>query len=226
MNRAIHLTAIVGLLAFLLLIIGTSGTYASPFITDCTVITQPGSYILTNNITATQNNVKPIGPGAAAAACILITADSVTLDLGGFAITATNLNPNVEVEGISTNFNGSQLADHYGIYVHSGTVANFSSAGVNLHGHGLTVEHIRAVKNQQGIVVNSINGTPNGNRIADNTLIFNSLVGISVACPSVVVGNVAAGNGTGTAGAQIVEGDAGILGNGPCTNAENSPNIP
>lgn len=223
MNRGMHLTAIAGSFVLLLLIAGTSQSFALPTaISNCTVITQPGSYFLINNITAIQNNVKLLGPNDPfAAACILITADFVTLDLAGFVITATNLNPNVRTEGVSTDFNGSALTDHFGIYVHSGTIANFSGAAVNLHGHGLTVEHIRAVKNSDGIVLNSVNGPPNGYLIVDNTLVANSSVGISVECPGVLMGNVAAGNGDGTPGAQIVEG-----GSSPCTHSANYPNLP
>jgi hypothetical protein len=157
-------------------------------ISDCTTIAQPGSYVVTNNITATSSNVIAI-PGLNPA-CIVITADFVTLDLDGFAITGSNLSTSL-IHGVSTDF-----VNHFGIYVHSGTVTNFSGFGVALFGNGHTVEHIRAVKNLDGIIVHGLGASPNGSRIVGNIAIANSSIGINVGCPSVVLENAAAGNGT------------------------------
>ena len=46
-------------------------------ITTCQTISQPGSYELANNLTATGD-------------CLVITADGVTIDLAGFSIVGSN----------------------------------------------------------------------------------------------------------------------------------------
>lgn len=211
---------IAGLLAFLFLIAGTSQAYAQPIpISGCTIITQPGSYIVTNNIAASPFNVQNLPGGGVT--CIGIAADFVTLDLGGFTITAFNLPATPFEQAIRTDF-----VDRKGINVHSGTVANFSGAAVFLIGLGHTVEHIRAVNNHGGIVVTSLGGPgTNGHRIIGNTVLSNTMGGIEVGCPALVVGNVAAGNGNGTPGEQIFEVPPAASAS-PCTNAENVPNLP
>jgi hypothetical protein len=176
----------------------------TPTISNCTTITRPGSYTSINNITATTSNVN-------GGACILIQADFVTFNLAGFAITGSNLP--FFIQGIATSGN------HNGIYVHSGTIANFSDVGVNLSGDGLTVEGIRAVNNSGGGISASNPGGKNGHWIVGNTAISNGDFGINVFCPAVVLENVAAGNGAGTTGEQIVAGFTAY------TAAENSPSI-
>ena len=215
MNRAISTVICIGL--FLFLVAGTSHAQLIP-IRNCTTISTPGSYILTNNITATPSNILPV-PQAIAKACIVITADFVTLNLAGFAITASNLGSTLAT-GIDTP-NGTDL---HGIYVHDGTVANFSVDGVLLVGVGHTVEHIRALNNgRAGIQVYGVFAI-GGGRLVGNTLISNQVEGIYVACPAVVLENAAAGNGNGSSFQQIEESPPGS-----CTSQENSPasaNIP
>jgi hypothetical protein len=217
MVRAIARQTATCVVLFVLLLAGTA--YAkhetpNPFlISDCTTITQPGSYVLTNNIVATPSSIITVTPPGfvSTTACIVITADFVTLDLAGFVITGSELGASC-ADGIAT----TEDVDHYGIYVHSGTVANFSCAssgvGVFLYGNGHTVEHIRALKNHDGIIVLSFTASHfAGHRIVGNTAISNPSTGIFVECPAVVLENTAAGNGS-----QIQE-------NGACTSLENSP---
>lgn len=213
MKRAAHSTVIC-----VALLVGLFGgtMHATTAISSCFKITHPGSYVLTGNITATASNVICCGISGLPA-CILIAADFVTLNLNGFAVTNSTA---PSAHGISTdkNLTTGNAVDHYGIYVYSGTVANFPGVGVYLFGAGHTVEHIRAVRNgEEGIWVRSFSDPTMAHRIVGNTAISNGGGGIFVACPAVVLENVAAGN---PAGADILEFGSG------CTNAENNPNLP
>ncbi|MDX2145910.1 MAG: right-handed parallel beta-helix repeat-containing protein [Planctomycetota bacterium] len=75
-------------------------------------ITQPGSYYLTGNITVTDNR-----------RAIEITANDVTIDLGGFLITSSGTSPHA----IDATVSGLR-----GITVRNGTVLGFASTGVDL----------------------------------------------------------------------------------------------
>ena len=191
-----------------LFVLVIAGTAHAQFVhvSNCRIITQRGSYVVINNINATASNAVPIPGGGSA--CILITTDFVTLNLAGFAITGSNVSSGIATDSV----------DRSGIHVHSGTVANFSDIGVNLHGNGHTIEQIRAVNNLGGgiSVFGSITAKQ-GHRVLGNTAISNGDFGINVACPAVVLGNVAAGNGAGSAPEQIVVGFTA------CTRQENSP---
>jgi len=157
MNPAIHSTAIcVGL--FVVLIPATSQAFVTP-ISNCTTISQPGSYVVTNNINATPSNLNYL-PISGQAGCIVITASFVTLNLGGFAIDGSGLG--------STSASGI-IGVGNGMYVQSGTVAKFADKGVSLNGYGNTVEHIRAFSNgADGIFLQRPGG-----RIVGNTAVFN-----------------------------------------------------
>ena len=176
----------------------------------CTTISAPGPYVLTKNITASTSDLTVVGPGNNPySACIVIAADFVTLDLAGYTITgpgAVGFAPNYAI----TNFTVDVARQ--GIEVRSGTVTNFSGAGIWLIGSGHTVEHVRAIRNVgSGMILQG--GTVTGNRVVGNTANGNSGGGISVACPAVVLENVATGN----SGGDIVSSGSG------CTMAENSP---
>jgi hypothetical protein len=187
MNRAI-----ARLLAFcaVLATTATANALVNPFISNCTTITQPGSYFLTTNITATNL--------PANAACITIQADFVTLDLLGHTITGQGSSSSNN--GISVGFVlslGQPLYTYQnGIEVRAGVVTGFAK-GVNLLGSAHTVEHVRAIGNNVGIVVGD--GNPfqaQRHRIMGNTAVNNLSVGIQMGCPSLVTENVASGNGT------------------------------
>src|SRR5438105_13636463 len=104
---------------------------AGNVVTGCTTITQPGSYVLGNNISATSTSLNN-------SICILIAADFVTLDLAGFTIDGNGLNAN----GIASDFFSNQRK---GIDVRSGVVTNFGVDGIFLDGTGHRVEHMQAV---------------------------------------------------------------------------------
>ena len=181
----------------------------NPFISNCRTISQPGSYLVLANITATASNIQNNGLGWNA--CIMITADFVTLDLGGHTIVgppAATVNF-IPVMGIVSFNNGTE--------VRSGIVTTFWD-GVALLGAGARVEHIRALNNSSHGIIVEHEFQPfllQGHRVVANTAIGNS-IGITVYCPSVVLENVATGNTTG----DIVEVNPGA---GACTRQENSP---
>jgi hypothetical protein len=198
-NRAMHSTPIsVGL--FLFLISAVSQALVTP-ISNCTTISQPGSYVVTNNITASASNLNFL-PFSGQAGCIVITSNFVTLNLGGFTIDGSGLG--------STSATGV-IGVGSGTYVQSGTVAKFTDRGVWLNGYGNTVEHVRAFSNAaDGIVLQRPGG-----RVVASTAVFNGGNGISVFCPAVVLENAANSN----SGTQIFETTTF----GTCTNAENNP---
>jgi len=68
------------------LALGSSRAWGVTKISTCTRITHPGAYALAKNITATTVDLTSTwNPGFIA--CIVIDADFVTLDLGGYVIT-------------------------------------------------------------------------------------------------------------------------------------------
>jgi hypothetical protein len=173
-------------------------------IKGCAKITQPGSYVVANNINATAANLIPTAWGIPG--CLVIAADFVTLDLGGFTLFGPG--SGVYAVGVITATNS-----YRGSTVRSGGITNFfiglylgSSIGL---GAGYVVEHVRAIGNtQQGINVFS-----DGSRIVGNMATNNGSDGISLLCPAVVLENMAYRNG----GGQIVESGS------PCTNVANDP---
>ena len=79
---------------------------APRLVTNCMAITQPGSYIVFNNIQATGD-------------CLVVQSDFVTIDLSGFAI--------------SGNGTGAGVVEHLavgrrGITIRNGTITGFASA--------------------------------------------------------------------------------------------------
>jgi hypothetical protein len=197
MNRTIHWTVV----CTVLLLAGTSYAQFTNPINNCTTISQPGSYVVTNNIFATTSNLNFVSISGQAG-CIVVTSNFVTLDLGGFIIVASGLG--------STSATGV-IGVGNGIHVRSGTVAKFTYRGVWLNGYGNTVEHIGAFSNgADGIVL-----FRPGGRVVANTAVFNGGNGVSVSCPAVVLENV----GTSNSGKQIFEDT--LL--GTCTSLENNP---
>ncbi len=175
--------ASVGVLAVLLgLNLGSGEALAAgpTKITKCQTITQPGSYLVDNNLTATGD-------------CLVIAADFVTLDLGGFVLTGNGTGA-----GVTDNF-----TDHKGIVVRNGMVTNFST-GILLHGAGSVVEGVRSINNGgTGIAVGF--GTVTGNTAANN-----GFYGI-FAGSGIVAGNMASDNGSdgivGLASGSVVTGN-------------------
>ena len=174
-------------------------------ITGCTKITQPGSYLLVNNIRAATANLIPTTWGIPG--CLVIAADFVTLDLGGFTIFGPGKVPGVDTAGVINADNTNR-----GITVHSGVVTKFTmgvvlTSSLNVAA-GYVVEHVRAIDNLAwGITVYSV-----GSRIVGNVATNNGLIGFYIMCPSIFLENVAYG----------IPVTTGLLeAGGFCTDAEN-----
>jgi hypothetical protein len=187
-------------------------------IDQCQTISQPGSYRLVNNLSATTGN------------CLVITAGSVTIDLAGLSISGTS----GTVDGIVSLPNSGQ-----GVAVRNGSISGFG-AGVILNSPGSIVEGLRVFGigstgiSAQGIVRgntvtsttlgpaivatgtvtgNYVTGTQGtfvgdgelpagiavfqGSTVIGNTATSNKGMGIFVQCPSNVTDNTATGNGLG-----------------------------
>jgi hypothetical protein len=99
----------------------------------CQTISQPGSYKLVNNLTF---------KGLAGGTCLSITANFVTIDLAGFAITATGISQPSFPFIITTTAIGAGDSTK-GITVRNGSISGDFEAGVSLGGDGSTVEGLR-----------------------------------------------------------------------------------
>src|SRR5437899_6709268 len=112
-------------------------------ISSCQPITQPGSYFLTRNLTATGS-------------CLTIQANFVTLDLGGFVITGNGTGSGIAATPIQA------------ITVRNGTVTNFS-IGVNFKSaHDATIERLRVIGNSSGGLIGEPGATVKDSLAADN----------------------------------------------------------
>jgi hypothetical protein len=107
-----------GSLVILLIGFGISNAHAVVPVSGCTVISAPGLYLLTNNITARATELKTAN--GSTPSCILIIADFVTLDLNGF---------NIQGPGQSVNaFGIYSTNNNRGTVIRNGSVSNFSAA--------------------------------------------------------------------------------------------------
>jgi hypothetical protein len=216
-------------LAFGAIILAPGADARAPtMIRACGTISQPGSYELANNLTATGN-------------CLVITADFVTIDLAGFSISGS------PAQGLGISAGAPNLR---GIAIRNGSISGFV-AGISLvSSRGSIVEGLRVFDNFEGgivgasgivrnnIVVNTANGTGisadgtvTGNYVADgfetgmfigagSTVIGNTVVnhgdsGIVVTCPANLTDNTATGNRGSEGGANLVLNGQG------CHNEDN-----
>jgi hypothetical protein len=152
-------------------------------ITTCTTITVRGSYVLANNLNATGD-------------CLLLKANSVTLDLAGFTIRGN---------GTGTGI-GSSAGTGRGITIRNGTVTNFD-IGIAL-GLNTLIEQMHVSNNTSrgagltsGIVRDSafIDNGSEGLIVSSKSLISNNNfdrndVGLSIGFASEVIGNEAGDN--------------------------------
>jgi hypothetical protein len=152
-------------------------------IEKCQTISQPGSYRLVNNLT--------LGP--AGGTCLLITADFVTIDLAGFAIsgpTSFNSENQPLSTAIAAEVNASGIPVT-GISVRNGSITNFSF-GVNLPpspiffpSSGSIVERLRVIGcTSFGIIANGI--------VRDNILVDNVGLGgggVGISATGIISGN-------------------------------------
>jgi parallel beta-helix repeat protein len=190
-------------------------TMAQTAITDCQIIVQSGSYVVTNNL--------PGPDGLNGNDCLEVDADFVTIDLNGYT-----LRGNKKGEGITDKSNSVRS-----IVVKNGIVTQFGN-GINLNdtreavidnvqsvknaGHGIVLREGCQVKNsvisrnkKHGLVVKKgecsvMNNVANhndddgiqirdaGNTVTGNTANSNGGRGLSIRCPSNVIANTFVGN--------------------------------
>lgn len=154
-------------------------------------LSQPGSYVLSGNLTVSDQNTT----------AIQVTADNVTIDLNGFSI----IGPNI-ANGIGEGVSASSRTN---ISVLNGTVRGMGSSGLFL-GNKARAEGLRLISNTSGlrVGVDSLvkNITALGNRITGldvfgKSTILNSVVtqngedGILAGDDCLVQGNTVHGNG-------------------------------
>ena len=132
-------------------------------ISKCTKITEPGSYVLTRNL-------------AAAGSCIVVAADFVTIDLGGWVITG----PGDTGAGVTDEGNPRQ-----GIALRNGVVTGFNDS-VRFGSSGAVVEKVRASAFETGIAVGA-DGIVSGNTVSS------AVFGIVVGPNSIVSDNIVRG---------------------------------
>jgi hypothetical protein len=175
-------------------------------IEKCRTIDEPGSYRLTNNI---------VGSGFGAA-CLLITASFVTIDLAGFSISngegAIGLSPSSHLQGIAVR-NGSifgvtnavDLGSASGSIVEGLRIAAELGVGISASGivRNNSVSGATAAISATGIITgNYASGRIFGMQVGQgSTVIGNTssaaVYGISVDCPSNVIDNTAVNSQSG-----------------------------
>src|SRR5262249_28602715 len=113
-------------------------------ITECQIITEPGSYELVNNLP---------GPGGPLNGldCLVVGADNVTIDLAGFVIDGFAGTGAIFGRGITQDV----TLERTGVHVRNGTITNFFLAGVYLPATtDGTIDEVRVISsNQYGIWV-------------------------------------------------------------------------
>ena len=153
------------------------GREEGPFeIEKCQTIDKPGSYKLVRNITFT------LGPPFV---CLSITASFVTVDLGGFSISAPGAISGTGIEA---------PAGTLSITVRNGSIAGFLS-GVDLGGEGSIVEGLRVSGRFRSFLGIGAVGIVKGNTVFDFSGVPGQGTGISAS--GVVTGNYVFSNGTG-----------------------------
>ncbi len=135
-------------------------------------ISQPGSYVLTSDITVSGTGVNGIR----------IEADNVTLDLNGFSLIGSGA------------LIGVYILDVTDVEIRNGTVRNFDSRAISCSqsGKGIRIIGIRAISNGGGITIDS-----SGCLVKGCTAVDNDGDGIRVYQGATVTGNTCNGNVTG-----------------------------
>jgi hypothetical protein len=164
-------------------------------IKKCQTITQPGSYELANNLTATSTNGN----------CLVIAADFVTIDLAGFTIHGAGIAPGgSNSNGILSAPGAGELL--HGIAVRNGSVSNFFNAVQLDSAEGSIVERLRVFGppsppgggigiSANGIVKdNTVVSIPAAGITATGLVTGNGGQGIAVRCPTNVTNNTAVNN--------------------------------
>jgi hypothetical protein len=190
-------------------------------IEKCQTISQPGSYKLVHDITFTGTT----------GACLLITADFVTIDLAGFTISGPGL------PTITTAILGPSASNLLGIAVRNGSISNFT-VGVGLgSADGSIVEGLRIFGGNCPCLVGiAANGIVKGNTVLDfrgegegtgidaagtvtgNYVARSQLAGMQIGQGSTVIGNTSMNN-DGPLGGIVVSCPSNVTDNTAVNNA-------
>ena len=178
-------------------------------ISKCTTLTDPGAYVVTRNLAATGD-------------CLILAADFITLDLGGFTIAGDGTGSAIKSNGPTRT----------GLTIMNGIVRNFAR-GIDFafDGTAMIVERVQAIgNNDTGIGVNGQSivrdcvatqnglGVNAGSRmvIIGTNASFNTGTGIQVGNGSTVTGNTAGVNGN--HGIVVSGGGSTVAGNATQAN--------
>ena len=194
-------------------------------ITDCQIIQQPGSYVLSQNLPGTGGLLSNVGvsdPGD----CLLITVSNVSINGKGFTIKGNGQSgdgirtgsagafttlENIEIRNVRIEdfYDGVALEAAFSV-VENVTAFNNDMWGISIStGQGNRVSNCNAVANTRGIRAEMLS------IITNNIVGSNSDYGIHVDSGSVVTGNIARGNGVGISVncASLVQGNVAISNN-------------
>ncbi|MFZ3324158.1 MAG: hypothetical protein WA190_17420 [Usitatibacter sp.] len=176
--------------------------FAAPLITACTTITQPGSYLLLNNLSSGGN-------------CIVVSASYVTLDLNGFMVNGNGKGGS----GIS-ELPGSAIRS---ITIRNGHITGFAQAISFPQSTGVVIERITAIGNTGNAITAGDMAT-----VRDSATHMNGGNGIQLGLFSLVRGNASSENGGlgifVSTGGQIVDNDVAHNG-GTGINAGEGANV-
>jgi hypothetical protein len=159
--------------------------FAAPLITACTTITQPGSYLLLNNLSTGGN-------------CIVVAASFVTIDLNGFMINGNGKGGS----GISEQPGTALRA----ITIRNGAITAFAQAIFFPKSIAVVIERITATDNTANAITAGDMAT-----VRDSATHVNGGSGISLGLFSLARGNASSENGgigiSVSTGGQVVDND-------------------
>jgi hypothetical protein len=135
-------------------------------ITSCKTIDEPGSYLVTKNLTANGD-------------CLKVAVAGVTIDLGGWVLTGNGTGV-----GIQDLYAGAQAT-----VVRNGMVRGFDD-GIALSQGNNIIEHVR-VLNSASVGISVGPGSLVKNSVVSNSATF----GIGLSCPASAIGNTVTNNG-------------------------------
>ena len=150
------------------------------------VISQPGSYKLSGNLTP-PNNVDAVH----------ILSNNVTLDLNGLTIGSASCVPNTCGGNSGYGVLSSFTQAYYNITIRNGTISGMG-LGIYLTGDSITLEdlHIRNITNS-GIVVTLLDGANPASVIVRHNTIDGARIGLYVNGSALVMDNTFSYNGVG-----------------------------
>jgi Right handed beta helix region len=157
-------------------------------IQKCGPITSPGSYVLGNNLTSTDE-------------CLVIQADFVTIDLGGFLIRRLLVRDAGDAHGIT-----DRNVARRGITIRNGTIRNFTNGIHLVLSSDILIERVSLLDNTDS----GIDAGP-GTVVRDCIVTGNGSQGILLRSEALVTGNLVARNGS--EGILLTLGRGNIIGN-------------